>query len=45
MSPGIYRLDLDPAGLPPDWQPGVESLAVDVITGSYTSVMIALIRS
>jgi hypothetical protein len=45
MSPGIYRLDLDPAGLPPDWQPGVESLAVDVIAGSYTPVMIALIRS
>nr|WP_267871536.1 carboxypeptidase-like regulatory domain-containing protein [Nostoc sp. CHAB 5715] len=45
MSPGIYRLDLDPAGLPPDWQAAVESSAVDVIAGSYTPVMIPLIRS
>ncbi|RCJ28297.1 hypothetical protein A6S26_12255 [Nostoc sp. ATCC 43529] len=45
MSPGIYRLDLDPAGLPPDWQAAVDGLAVDVIAGSYTPVMIPLIRS
>ncbi|MEH2233743.1 MAG: carboxypeptidase-like regulatory domain-containing protein [Nostoc sp.] len=45
MSPGVYRLDLDPAGLPPDWQATAESLAVDVIAGSYTPVMIPLIRS
>ncbi|MBG1270304.1 carboxypeptidase-like regulatory domain-containing protein [Nostoc sp. WHI] len=45
MSPGIYRLDLDPAGLPPDWQAKVDALAVDVIAGSYTLVMIPLIRS
>ena len=45
MFPGIYRLDLDPAGLPPDWQAAAESLAVDVIAGSYTLVMIPLIRS
>lgn len=45
MPPGIYRLDLDPAGLPPDWQAAVESSAVDVIAGSYTPVMIPLIRS
>ncbi|MBD2522162.1 carboxypeptidase regulatory-like domain-containing protein [Nostoc sp. FACHB-133] len=45
MPPGIYRLDLDPAGLPPDWQPMVESVAVDVVAGSYTPVMIPLIRS
>ncbi|MEH2057158.1 MAG: hypothetical protein V7K97_13560 [Nostoc sp.] len=45
MSPGIYRLDLDPAGLPPDWQAKVDALAVDVIAGSYTPVMITLIRS
>ncbi|MBC1220013.1 carboxypeptidase regulatory-like domain-containing protein [Nostoc sp. UCD121] len=45
MPPGIYRLDLDPAGLPPDWQPMVESVAIDVVAGSYTPVMIPLIRS
>ena len=45
LSTGVYRLDLEPAGLPPDWKAAVESLAVDVIAGSYTPVMIPLIRS
>lgn len=45
MAPGTYRLDLDPAGFPPDWQATVEALAVDVIAGSYTPVTIALIQA
>ncbi|MBD2293468.1 carboxypeptidase regulatory-like domain-containing protein [Anabaena sphaerica FACHB-251] len=45
LAPGKYRLDLDPAGFPPDWQATIEALAVDVIPGSYTPVMIPLILS
>jgi hypothetical protein len=45
LNPGIYRLDLDPAGFPPDWQTAIDSVAVDVVAGSYTPVMIPLIRS
>jgi hypothetical protein len=45
LAPGTYRLDLDPAGFPPDWQATIEALAVDVIPGSYTPVMIPLILS
>lgn len=45
MPPGIYRLDLDPAGFPPDWQATVEALAIDVVAGSYTPVVIPLIRA
>ncbi|GAX34884.1 carboxypeptidase-like regulatory domain-containing protein [Nodularia sp. NIES-3585] len=45
VAPGTYRLDLDPAGFPPDWQAKIAALAVDVIPGSYTPVMIPLILS
>ncbi|WP_425525992.1 carboxypeptidase-like regulatory domain-containing protein [Halotia branconii] len=45
MPTGIYRLELDPAGFPPDWQATVDALAVDVVAGSYTPVMVSLIRS
>lgn len=45
MPPGTYRLDLDPAGFPPDWQATVEALAIDVVAGSYTPVVIPLIRT
>ncbi|BAY38331.1 hypothetical protein NIES2111_26780 [Nostoc sp. NIES-2111] len=45
LHPGIYRLDFDPAGFPPDWQPAIDSIAVDVVAGSYTPVMIPIIRS
>jgi hypothetical protein len=45
LAPGAYRLDLDPAGFPPDWQTAIDSLAIDVVAGSYTPVMIPLIRS
>ncbi len=42
---GNYRLELDPAGFPPDWQATIDALAVDVVAGSYTPVMVSLIRS
>jgi len=45
LSPGNYRLDLDPAGFPLDWQAAVDAYAVEVVAGSYTPVMIPLIRS
>ncbi|WP_414546148.1 carboxypeptidase regulatory-like domain-containing protein [Nostoc sp. CCY0012] len=45
LSPGKYRLDLDPAGFPANWQTAVEALAVDVVAGSYTPVMLPMIRS
>ncbi|WP_353932659.1 carboxypeptidase-like regulatory domain-containing protein [Okeanomitos corallinicola TIOX110] len=45
LAPGTYRLDLDPAGFPPDWQANNTALAVDVIPGSYTPVVIPLILS
>jgi hypothetical protein len=40
---GTYRLDLDPAGYPLDWQPLVEAMAVDVVAGSYTPISVPLI--
>ncbi|WP_313933789.1 MULTISPECIES: carboxypeptidase-like regulatory domain-containing protein [unclassified Calothrix] len=45
LSPGKYRLDLDPAGFPTNWQTSVDSLAVDVVAGSYTPVMLPMVRS
>ncbi len=45
LQPGTYRLDLDPAGFPNDWQATTDALAIDVVAGSYTPVMIPLIRS
>ncbi|TAF10248.1 MAG: carboxypeptidase regulatory-like domain-containing protein [Nostocales cyanobacterium] len=45
LVPGKYRLDLDTAGFPPDWQPHNTALAVNVIPGSYTPVIIPLILS
>ena len=40
MPPERYRLDLDPAGFPLDWQPEAQSYAVDVVPGQYTEVNI-----
>ncbi len=40
VSPGMYRLDLDPAGFPFDWTSSVSSLAIKVAPGSYTEVLI-----
>jgi Carboxypeptidase regulatory-like domain len=45
LSGGKYRLDLDPAGFPPDWQARTDAVAVDVVAGSYTSVQVPLIQS
>lgn len=45
LVPGSYRLDLDPAGYPLDWQSEKNAFAVDVVAGSYTSVNLPLIRS
>ncbi|HBB30764.1 MAG TPA: hypothetical protein DDZ80_32620 [Cyanobacteria bacterium UBA8803] len=45
LSPGTYRLDLDPAGFPPDWQSALDAYAVEVVAGSYTLLAVPLIRS
>ncbi len=45
LNPGRYRLDLDPAGFPPDWQATSDALAVNVVAGSYTPIMIPLVRA
>ncbi|MGB7444112.1 MAG: carboxypeptidase-like regulatory domain-containing protein [Coleofasciculaceae cyanobacterium] len=45
LPPGTYRLDLDPAGFPPDWQAAVKAYAVEVVAGGYTSLSVPLIRS
>ncbi len=45
LLPGTYRLDLDPAGFPLDWQPEEDAYAVEVSAGSYTVVKIPLRRS
>ena len=45
LPPGSYRLDLDPAGFPLDWQSSTNALAVDVVAGSYTPIMIPFTRS
>lgn len=45
LSPDTYRLQLDPAGFPPDWQVTPDALAVKVVAGSYTPISIPLTRS
>ncbi len=45
LPPGIYRLDLDPAGFPLDWQPNVDAMAVEVVAGSYTPILVPFIPS
>jgi hypothetical protein len=45
LHPGRYRLDLDPAGFPEDWQVANDAYAVDVIAGSHTPVLLPLTRS
>lgn len=42
LPPGTYRLDLEPAGFPPDFQPSVNAFAVEVVEGSYTPILIPL---
>lgn len=43
LSPNKYRLDLDPAGFPLDWQVSTPAYAVEVVAGSYTRVSIPLV--
>ena len=43
LLPNTYRLDLDAAGLPPDWQAATNTYAVDVVAGSYTPVPVPLV--
>ena len=42
LPPGAYRVDLEPAGFPPDFQPSINAFAVEVVEGSYTPILIAL---
>lgn len=42
LKPGIYRLDLEQAGFPPDAQPITTSFAIKTVEGSYTPVLIPL---
>jgi hypothetical protein len=42
LPPGIYRIDLDTAGFPPDFQPAISTFAVQVVEGSYTPIFIPL---
>ncbi|MEO1432296.1 MAG: carboxypeptidase regulatory-like domain-containing protein [Cyanobacteria bacterium J06633_8] len=45
LPPGSYRLDLDSAGFPLDWFTSTNAIAVDVVAGSYTPIMIPFTRS
>jgi hypothetical protein len=45
LNPGAYRLDLDAAGFPIDWQSTTDAYAVDVVAGSYTPILLPLVRS
>jgi hypothetical protein len=42
-SPGIYRLDLDPAGYPLDWQPDTRAFAVVINPGVYTILQLPFV--
>lgn len=42
LPPDTYRLDIDPAGFPIDWQSQATAYAVDVAAGSYTDIPIPL---
>ncbi|MBP0021535.1 MAG: carboxypeptidase regulatory-like domain-containing protein [Cyanobacteria bacterium SBLK] len=43
LPPGVYRLDLDPAGYPIDWQPLESAYGFEVIAGSYTPIYVPFI--
>jgi len=45
LPPGQYRLDLDPAGFPLDWQSDITAMAVEVSAGSFTPIDIPLVPS
>lgn len=42
LPPGTYRLDLEAAGFPPDFQPAETTFAVEVVSGSFTPILIPL---
>lgn len=45
LTPGIYRLDLDPAGYPINRKPLESAYAVEVVAGSYTTIRVPMILS
>ncbi|MEA5583593.1 carboxypeptidase-like regulatory domain-containing protein [Nodularia harveyana UHCC-0300] len=45
LAPGIYRIDLDPAGYPIDWKPAEVAAAIEVVSGSYTTFSIPFVAS
>ena len=45
LSPDAYRLDLDSAGFPLNWKAIQSAYAVEVVAGSYTPVLVPLVRS
>lgn len=45
VPPGIYRLDLDPAGYPLDWKPVQPAYAVKIVAGSYTTIPVPFVAS
>jgi hypothetical protein len=45
LTPGFYRLDLDPAGYPLDYKPIQVSSAIEVVAGSYTKLYIPFVAS
>jgi hypothetical protein len=40
LFPDNYRLDLNPSGYPPNWQPTESAYAVEVVAGGYTRLKI-----
>jgi hypothetical protein len=42
LLPGLYRLDLEAAGFPPEFQPTETALSVRIQEGSYTPILIPL---
>ncbi|MEL7352409.1 MAG: carboxypeptidase-like regulatory domain-containing protein [Cyanobacteria bacterium P01_A01_bin.116] len=45
LAPDTYRVDLDPAGYPLNWQASQRAYAVDTAAGQFTSVEIPLTRA
>lgn len=43
--PGLYRLDLDPAGYLIDWSPSTVAYAIEVVAGGQTLVSVPLVQS
>ena len=42
LTPGNYRVDIDPSGFPPDFQPADLAFAAKVTEGSYTHISLPL---